>query len=244
MKKTIVIMGAGAGVGMAVAERFGTEGYNVALLARSKDKLECYVAELKEKGIQAQYYPADVLNGKSLIDVLIAVKKEFGTIDVVEFSQLAPMDTVWTPRNVTIDNLQYHLDFLLLSAVAVVQHLLPEMLERKSGSFLFTSAPTAQRPMCMTGSYGIVAGALLNYVRLLNKDLAGDNIFAGIVGIAGVVYNGDEPDAAVKVHLPEGIPFVAAKEVAEAHWQLHTRRKNVETFVGDVDKLYSMPGFY
>lgn len=98
--------------------------------------------------------------------------------------------------------------------------------------------------MCLTGSYGVAAGALLNYVRLLNKDLASDNIFAGIVGIAGVVFSGEQPDENLKAHLPEGMPFVAAKDIAEAHWQLYTTRKKVEVFVGDVEKLYSMPGFH
>ena len=242
MKKTIVVIGAGVGVGMAVAERFGKEGYYVALVARNKVKLEQCSSQLKEKGVTANQYQADVLDSGSLINALDAVKRDFGSIDVVEFSQLADMATLRTPRNITAENIQYHVQFLLISAVTVVQHVLPEMLQRKEGAFLFTAAPSAQRPMCLTGSYGVAAGALLNYVRLLNKDLASEKIFAGMVGIAGVVYTGEQPDADLKAHLPAGMPFVAAKDVAEAHWRSYTTREEVEAFVGDIDALYSMPG--
>lgn len=137
MKKTIVIIGAGVGVGMAVAERFGKEDYSVALLARNEEKLKQCVNLLNQKGIQVNYYQADVLNVPSLINALNKIKNDFGSIDVVEFSQLAPMDTLKTPRNINAENMLYHINFLLVSAVAVVQHVLPDMLSRKKGLFCF-----------------------------------------------------------------------------------------------------------
>ena len=55
------------------------------------------------------------------------------------------------------------------------------MIARRRGSLLFTTAPSAERPMQMTGSFGVAGGALLNYVRLLHDDLAADNIYVGVV---------------------------------------------------------------
>ncbi|PUZ25858.1 hypothetical protein DCC81_16525 [Chitinophaga parva] len=61
------------------------------------------------------------------------------------------------------------------------------MLKRKNGSILFTTASSAQRPINLTASFGVAAGALLNYAWLLNTDLKEDNIYAGIVSIAALV---------------------------------------------------------
>ncbi|RZL40761.1 MAG: SDR family NAD(P)-dependent oxidoreductase [Pedobacter sp.] len=61
MGKTIVIIGAGPGVGFAVAQRFGKEGYNVALLARSEEKLDNLVKQLEAQEISVASFYADVL---------------------------------------------------------------------------------------------------------------------------------------------------------------------------------------
>ncbi len=56
MAKVIVIVGYGPGVASAVAERFGTEGYAVALVARNTERLATGVAALTAKGIVAQSF--------------------------------------------------------------------------------------------------------------------------------------------------------------------------------------------
>ncbi len=244
MKKTIAIIGAGTGVGMAIAERFGKEGYNVALIARTEEKLTVLVNQLATQGITSAYFQADILERNALSDALLAAKKHFGTIDVLEFSPQPPMSSIRTPMNSNVDDMQFQIEFQLLSAVAAVQAVLPGMLENKSGSLLFTTASSAQKPLVLTGSFGIAAGALLNYARSLNKELAPENIFAGIVSIAGMVYSGDEPDPQFVSQFPKGMPFVAAKDVAEAHWQLHTSQNKCEVIVGDFEAAYAVPEFY
>src|SRR4051812_11500554 len=66
MSKTIAIVGAGPGVGLAVAERFGREGFNVALLARNLQRLERMARELFAKGIEAKAFAADMLDRPGL----------------------------------------------------------------------------------------------------------------------------------------------------------------------------------
>ncbi|MFD0478345.1 SDR family NAD(P)-dependent oxidoreductase [Nonomuraea thailandensis] len=59
---TIAIVGAGPGLGLAIARTFGSRGFDVALIARTKDKLETLVAQLGKEGITAEAFPADVLD--------------------------------------------------------------------------------------------------------------------------------------------------------------------------------------
>jgi len=57
---TIAIVGAGPGLGAAVARRFGTEGFSVAVISRSQDRVDALAADLTRAGVTARGYAADV----------------------------------------------------------------------------------------------------------------------------------------------------------------------------------------
>jgi NAD(P)-dependent dehydrogenase (short-subunit alcohol dehydrogenase family) len=239
MSKTIAIVGAGPGVGLAVAERFAGEGFCVALIARNPESLDLLVARLREKHIDAAAFPADVCDRPALTQALGRAAAHFGTIDVLEYSPTPTSSTLRTPRAIDVDNEQLHLDLGVLGAVASVQAVLPAMLERKSGALLFTTAASAQYPVTFTASFGVAAGATLNYARVLYQDLQPDGIYAGIVSIAGlVVQRGEEGRPS-----PTGLPLVSAQDVADAHWRLYTQRDTPETFVGDSKRIAALAGY-
>ena len=57
---TLAIVGAGPGLGAAVARRFGAEGFSVALISRSQDRVDALAAELSAAGVTARGYAANV----------------------------------------------------------------------------------------------------------------------------------------------------------------------------------------
>ena len=57
---TIAIIGAGKGLGAAVARRFGKEGHAVGLISRHQGRLDALAAELEQDGVQAKGFVADV----------------------------------------------------------------------------------------------------------------------------------------------------------------------------------------
>lgn len=229
MAQTLAIIGAGPGVGLAIAEKFGLQGYNVALLSRNTGKLAPLQRTLQDKGIMAGIFKADILDRDSLSGALHQVIDEYGSIDILEFSPSPAWETLRTPRNIDVANEQYHLDFQVLSAIAAVQTVLPQMLERKAGSILFTTASAAQYPNAATASFGVAAGALLNYARLLHEDLGQDNVYVGIVSIGAIVIG---EGIGSKGDFPAGTPTIQVDEVAQTHWDLHTKREVVEIVIG------------
>ncbi|WOJ89278.1 SDR family NAD(P)-dependent oxidoreductase [Methylocapsa polymorpha] len=106
----------------------------------------------------------------------------------------------------------------MLGPIATVRAVLPDMLARKAGSILFTSAASAQRPLIMTAPFGITAGALLNYTRILNRDLQADGIYAGFVAIAGIVVPSGKEEADNAAHFPPDVPRIRSDEIADLHW--------------------------
>lgn len=237
MKKTIAIVGAGPGIGKAIAEKFGAGGFQVALLSRNTEKLLPIVSYLSGKGVIAQAFHADVLDRQSLTTALKEAKSHFGSIDILEYSPSVYGD-LFIPRNITVEDLKYQLDFLLLGAVTAVQEVLPDLLERRSGALLFTTAVSALYPVTFTANIGVVIGALLNYARVLFQDLKADGIYTGIVMVAGwVVEKGQKHE-----DKGDGISLVSPEDVAEQHWQLFTERNTPEAIVGDPAPIRKLAG--
>ena len=79
---TIAIIGAGPGLGASVAERFGREGFSVALISRTPEKLDRLGDRLTSRGIVARSYAADVRDRAALTSALDAASAELGPIEV------------------------------------------------------------------------------------------------------------------------------------------------------------------
>ena len=235
MSRTIAVIGAGPGVGRAVAERFGREGFKVALLSRNSDRLEKMVQELAAEGIEAKAFAADVFDRAGLASALAAAAAAFGPVDVLVYNPTGTPDGLKMPRQITPENEQEQLDLNLFGAIAAVNAVLPSMAE--GGALLFTTAISAKYPLTFTANFGVAVGALLNYARVLNQDLKPNGIHAGIVFIAGLIDVGQEFPESLKA-----MPKLAAMDVADAHWQHYEHRNAVEATVGPAEMFKAMAG--
>ena len=81
---SIAIIGAGPQLGLAIARTFGAQGYDVALIARNRAKLDSLVGQLASDGITAAAFPADVLDHPALTQAIGDAAARFGGIDVLE----------------------------------------------------------------------------------------------------------------------------------------------------------------
>ena len=80
--EVVVVTGASAGVGRAVAREFGKHGAAVGLLARGKDGLEACAREVEALGGQALVLPGDVADADLVERAAAMTEAEFGPIDV------------------------------------------------------------------------------------------------------------------------------------------------------------------
>lgn len=89
---TFALIGAGPGLGLATARRFGTAGHSVALIARNTQHLDDLTAELARDGIEARGFAADVLDIESLTAALYAAGTSLGTVEILQFSPVPRAD--------------------------------------------------------------------------------------------------------------------------------------------------------
>lgn len=221
---TIAIVGAGSGLGLALARTFGAQGFAVALLARNPDNLDQLVASLAADGIDAAGFPADVTDAPSLHRALGDAAERFGGIDVLEYSPaeraagpLAPVDI----REAAPANIQPQVEYYLYGAVEAAHAVLPPMLAAGAGTLLFTTGAASVHPVPMFGNVGIGAAALRNWALNLGTSVAAEGVYIAHVAIG--VWIGEDG--------PEGVDRLPASEIAERYWALYQQRSVPELVI-------------
>ncbi|MFC4333783.1 SDR family NAD(P)-dependent oxidoreductase [Salininema proteolyticum] len=188
---TAVILGAGPGLGMSLAHRFGKEGYSVALVSRSADRHSGYLSSLRSAGVEAESFTADLMDRDGLEAVLDEISARFGTVDAVYYGPGAP--NAGNPVPITeMDSKdagqQMETVYRAMDAVAKV---LPGMVERGNGALLFATGIGSITPMPQIGSLAVISAAMRNYATTLNAGLAGTGVYAGALTIGGAIERSD-----------------------------------------------------
>ncbi|WP_378741512.1 SDR family NAD(P)-dependent oxidoreductase [Nocardia brasiliensis] len=188
---TAVIIGAGPGLGLSMAKRFGSEGFRVALLSRSDARHERYLKDLAAQGIEATAYTADSTERARLKSVLAEIAHA-GDIELAYYGPAATQLPVPLGDITEIDAAAATSAFeLIWPAVDMVHQVLPAMLERGSGALLFAGGLSSVRPMPMLGQLALSSAALRNYAVTLNAALADRGVYAGTLTIGGLIERGD-----------------------------------------------------
>lgn len=227
MAETIAVIGAGPGLGLAVARRFGREGFRVALVARSAQRLRAFAAELAAEGIEATAFPADITRSEGLAD-------RIGQIDILEY---APAGPDWMSRQTDVrecgpGSFEFPLDLLLRTPAGLVRDVLPGMLARGRGAVLFGLGATGSTPYPQLANLAAVSAAARCYLQCLHASLAGTGVFAGLLQVNGMVGGSDSARAAAEKWGPEALPEPTdPADLAEAMWQLYRAGDRFETVV-------------
>jgi NADP-dependent 3-hydroxy acid dehydrogenase YdfG len=222
---TIAIIGAGPGLGLALARTFGAQGFSVALISRNKAKLDGLVAELASDGITAAGFPADVLDRPALRTALESAKAHFGGIDVLEYSPadasagpLAPVDI----RQATPENVQPQIEYYLYGAMTAADVILPDLLAAGAGTLLFTTGAGSLYPVAQYGNVTAGGAALRNWALNLGQALSGSGVHVAHVAIALMI--ADQAPA-------PGVDFLPADDIAPLYWDVHHTRAVHELIV-------------
>lgn len=217
MNTTIAIIGAGPGLGLAVARRFGAEGFGVALISRNQEHVDALAAELSAGGVTARGYAADVRDTGSLNTALMKAADELGAVEVLQYSPLPAREYLRPVLETTSAQLRSALEFSVLGPVAAIQAALPGMRALGQGTVLFVNGSSAVRPNSSYAGTSAAFAAESAYAQMLHEALAAEGIHVAQL-IIPLGIGGGESD-----HEPEAL--------AETLWRLHKERGEFRTFV-------------
>ena len=196
---SIAIIGAGSGLGAAVARRFGAEGFSVGLLSRSQARVDALAEDLRRDGVHAQGFAADVRDPASVTRALEQVTAVLGAIEVLQYSPLPQKDFMRPVLETTPADLVGPVEFSIYGPVAAVHQVLPGMrfLGENRGTILFVNGGSAVKPgRGVTGTSVAFAGQAA-YAQLLHEVLGEEGIQVSQLIIGGKIVAGDrekDPD--------------------------------------------------
>jgi len=205
-KSTIAVVGAGPGVGLAVARRFAREGYRVALFARRREALDEYTADLIRQGFEAYGFPADASDEASLRQAFAECKERLGSPEVLVYN--AAVMKQGRPSEVSPESVVSDFRINVVGAFIAAQEVIPAMREKRAGTILLTGGGLALTPFPALASLAIGKAAIRNLTSSLGGELEPDNIHVATVTICGIVKPGTHFDPDL---------------IADVYWTLHTQ---------------------
>lgn len=205
--KTFLSIGAGPGMGLATAERFAKEGFQVVLSARNAAKTKELADELTTKGYKAEARTVDTSDPASVEALIADVAKSVGPIDVLHYNaaSMRKATLVEQPTKSFNSDLAVNIG----GAQVAVQAAAPKMFERGTGTILLTGGGFAMHPSPDYLSLSIGKAGIRALAQGLFEAFKEKNVHVATVTVAGFVDPGSK----------------AAEAVADHFWRFHSQPK-------------------
>jgi NAD(P)-dependent dehydrogenase (short-subunit alcohol dehydrogenase family) len=169
---TVVVTGASAGLGRAIAHEFGKNGSRVALISRDADALQATAREVEELGGKALAIPADVSDDAAVDAAASRVEQELGSIDVwvnnamvSVFSPVKEMEAAEYRRVTEVNYLGY-----VYGTLAALRRMLP----RNRGRIIQIGSALAVRSIPLQSAYCATKHAIVGFTDSLRCELYHD----------------------------------------------------------------------
>jgi short-subunit dehydrogenase len=190
----LLLVGAGPGLGLAVARRFAEGGYRVTLVARSADGLGRLAGSLADTGAQIDTVAADASDPESLGARIAELYREQDAPGLIVYN--AVMGAPDQLMSSSIEHLQTAYTVDVISAIVVTQVAAPAMRAAGSGTIIVTGGGFADHPIPALATVSLGKAALRSAATILGADLEPDGIRVATLTIAGQIVAGTpfDPD--------------------------------------------------
>ena len=169
-KKTIWITGGSTGIGKALAEKFASKGWNVAISARRENLLK----EISDSHENIHEFPLDVTDKIKCKEVFEQIKNKFENVDICFFST-----GTWDPKkekDIDVEQIEnvFKVNFFgTLNSIKAVEEYFKN---RKKGTITIVSSIAGYRGLPNSTGYGPSKSALNNLAESLYFDFKRSNV--------------------------------------------------------------------
>ena len=226
-RQVAAVVGVGAGLGSALARRFAA-AYDVALVARDRDKLDALAAEIAGAGGRALAVPADVSKAADITAAASRVADELGPVEVLLYNAaMRPFGRLMETKPSTFENTWRVNAF---GAFLWSQAVVPAMRERGHGTIIFTGANAGTRPFATSAAFGAAKFAMRGLAQVMARDLGPRGVHVAYVNIDGAIdmpfIHRLRPDLKAE-------DMLSPAEIAESFW--HVAHQDPSAWTQELD---------
>lgn len=220
-KPVCAIVGVGPGNGTALASRFTSGGYRVALLARRADFAQALAAKLDG----ARAYACDATDAVSVERTFAAIRKDIGDVDVLVYNAGGG---VWgNVEDITAEDFEASWRTNALGALLASKQVIPAMKQNRHGSIVFIGATASRRGVPRTAAFAPAKAAQRSLAESMARHLWPAGIHVALVILDGAV---DTPAAHQRLPDKPDSFFIKPDDVADSVFQLTQQKPSTWSF--------------
>lgn len=182
-EQTVLVTGAGRGLGSAIASAFAREGANVAINYRnSREQAEGLAARLGDRTVALA---ADVRDADAVSGLLAGSEARFGPVTTIVHNALADFSFNGDARSkledITWQEIAAHMETGVKGALNLIRAGAPSMRENGFGRFVLIGTNLFQNPVVPYHDYTAAKAALLSLTRTAATELGPSGITVNMV---------------------------------------------------------------
>ena len=229
MSKIAVIAGVGPGLGAAIARKFANEGCNLALLSRSSAYITNLSNRLEKSGVTVLPIPTDITDATQVSASFTQIGEKLGAPDILvnhagnaawgNLSELTPevFENAWR--------------VCTLGAFLCVKQVVPGMIEKGSGTILFSGATSAVRGRAGAIAFSSAKFAMRGLASSLAREVGPNGIHVAHIIIDGII---DTPSLREQYKFEQDEPLLTPDAIADTYWALVQQERSAWSFEVDV----------
>lgn len=226
--KAAVVIGAGEGLGGAIARRFARGGFHACPVRRKPESLEGLCKAIREAGGEVTPFGVDARREEQVVDLFDRIESEIGPVEVAVHNVGAnvsiPVVDFSTRKYMKIWEMACFSGFLMGREAA------RRMLPRARGTILFTGATASVRGRQGMAGFAGAKHALRALAQSMARELGPQGIHVahtlvdGAIDMPWIRENFAEQIANLP---PDGL--LAPDDIAESYWMLHRQPRSAWT---------------
>jgi NAD(P)-dependent dehydrogenase (short-subunit alcohol dehydrogenase family) len=239
----VVVTGASAGVGRAVARRFAAEGAYVGLIARGKDGLEGAKEDVERLGGRGLIQQGDVADADFIERAAAQAEATLGPLDIWINNATTSVSSVFSPvKEMTADEFRRVTEVTYLGFVYGSQAAVRRMLPRNRGTIVQVGSALSYRAIPLQSAYCAAKHAIQGFTEALRVELMhdGSRVHLTMVHLPAVNTPQFEWNKTRLPGHPQPVPPIYQPEVmAEAiHYAAHHRRREIMVGFPTLEAVY------
>ena len=181
--KTILVTGAGDGIGRAAALAYAEHGATVILLGKTVKKLEAVYDEIEQAGYPTPaIVPLDLKGAteQNYIDMAETIEQQFGHLDGL-LHNASLLGVLGPFEHISMDSVKEVMQVNLIAEIMMTKALLPVLKKAPLASLIFTSSSVGRQGRAFWGEYAISKFATEGMMQSIAHEYQGSNLRANTI---------------------------------------------------------------